>query len=131
VASDDGAEVLRPRPPQMELTPRAREVLRLADRRANELGQQPLGVEHLLLAICEEPDSVAATVLDQMAARGTLHTRLLEVLNDPGYRTKTRRVADSEGNLLGHFETDERGGDVFVDRDGVRRRWPDGGTRSG
>jgi hypothetical protein len=67
---------------------------------------------------------VARSVLDQLQVRDAVHPRLLEVLRDAGYLAGSRRATDSAGRLLGHFETDEEGHDVFVDPEGVRRSWP-------
>jgi ATP-dependent Clp protease ATP-binding subunit ClpC len=48
---------------QIPFTPRAKTVLELALRQAIELGDAHIGTEHLLLALIEEGDGVAAQVL--------------------------------------------------------------------
>jgi len=111
----------------LELTPRATQIIALAAQRAKELGQERVGAEHLLLALSEETESVAARALRELDVADTLPRRLLEIFQEPGYNTTTRRLADSEG-FLGHVETDGRGNDVFIDSEGNPAPWP--GERS-
>jgi ATP-dependent Clp protease ATP-binding subunit ClpA len=47
------------------VTPRLEKILRRAVNVATERGYNYLGVEHLALAIAEDPDSLAATVWDE------------------------------------------------------------------
>jgi ATP-dependent Clp protease ATP-binding subunit ClpC len=48
---------------QVPFTPRAKKVLELALRQADDLGDAHVGTEHLLIAMVEEGDGVAARVL--------------------------------------------------------------------
>jgi len=52
-----------PSPPQLPMTPPAREALANALREAIELGRTTVGTEHLLLALLRERDAVAVRVL--------------------------------------------------------------------
>lgn len=50
-------------------TSRARTALDLADRAAEELGDEFLATEHLLLGLLAEPSSPAAQILHQLGVR--------------------------------------------------------------
>jgi ATP-dependent Clp protease ATP-binding subunit ClpC len=52
-----------PSPPQLPMTPQARDALSNALREAIELGRTTVGPEHVLLALLRERDSVAVRVL--------------------------------------------------------------------
>src|SRR4051794_41605024 len=52
-----------PSPPELPLTPPARDALAGALREAIELGETEVGAEHVLLALLRERDSVAVRVL--------------------------------------------------------------------
>ncbi len=116
--------------PAMELTPRAGQIVALAGQRAKDLGHERVGAEHLLLALSEEKESVAALVLRELNVAEALRQRLLEIFAEPGYNTPTRRLTDSEGRFLGNVETDEEGNDILVDSEGNERPWPGGGHQS-
>ena len=55
-------------PSQIPFTPRARNVLELAQREASSLGHDYIGTEHILLAIVRENEGVAARILLDMDA---------------------------------------------------------------
>jgi ATP-dependent Clp protease ATP-binding subunit ClpA len=86
------------------VTPRAEKILRRASAIANDLGYNYLGVEHLALAIAEEPESLPASVWDKPLTIDEWHVAITENLpplpvgtqceplvinvarNDPDYR---------------------------------------------
>jgi ATP-dependent Clp protease ATP-binding subunit ClpC len=74
-------------------TPRTRRVLVLADALAHSHGHDYLGVEHLLLAILEDGDSVAAEALRRCSPLEVIRAELEAILASPGYRTPTNNVA--------------------------------------
>jgi ATP-dependent Clp protease ATP-binding subunit ClpC len=108
----------------MDFTPRASQILALASQRARDLGHDYVGVEHLLLALCEEPEGVAAHALRETGGAEAVREKLFEIFRNPGYNTPTRLVGDSHGRLLGRVETGADGQDVFVDLEGRPRPWP-------
>jgi ATP-dependent Clp protease ATP-binding subunit ClpA len=70
------------------VTPRAETVLRRASAIANDLGYNYLGVEHLALAIAEEPESLPARVWDKPLTIDEWHTAITE--NLPGLPVGTQ-----------------------------------------
>jgi ATP-dependent Clp protease ATP-binding subunit ClpA len=108
----------------MALTPRATQIIALAERRATELGQERAGAEHLLLALSEEPHSVAVRVLNETAGADVVRDKVLAIIREPGYLASTRAIADADGRPIGEVVTDDEGNDVFVDLEGNPRPWP-------
>ena len=109
----------------MDFTPRASQILALASQRAHDLGHDYVGAEHLLLALCEEQEGVAAHALEQTGGAKAVRQKLLEIFQNPGYNKPTRLVGDSDGRLIGRVERAPDGGDIFVDLEGNPRPWPD------
>ena len=72
--------------PLFELTPRAREILRVSAREAATLGHGYIGTEHLLLGLIAEGKGIAAQVLSQLGVSAAVRARLLEIMGSPGYR---------------------------------------------
>jgi ATP-dependent Clp protease ATP-binding subunit ClpA len=62
------------------VTPRAERILRRAVAIANDRGYNYLGIEHLALAIAEEPESVPASVWDKPLTIDEWHTAITENL---------------------------------------------------
>jgi hypothetical protein len=71
------------------ITPRAEKILRRAIAIATERGYHYLGVEHLALAITEEPDSLPASVWDKPLTIDEWHAAITE--NLPPLPTGTQR----------------------------------------
>ena len=112
------AEVARALP-LMELTPRARDLLATAKERAMGMGHGYVGAEHLLLALLEDEQSLAARVLEDGGNRKKLKASLLDALATPNQ--PSNRVADSSGNVFGYLVADADGGAARVIRpDGTR-----------
>jgi ATP-dependent Clp protease ATP-binding subunit ClpA len=64
------------------------QIVALAEQRAKEFGQERVGAEHLLLALCEETEGVAARALRELDVAGTVSQRLTETPpRDPGAST--------------------------------------------
>ncbi|MEO6204853.1 MAG: Clp protease N-terminal domain-containing protein [Mycobacteriales bacterium] len=62
-------------------TPRARDVLQLAAAKATELGDDPVGTHHLLLALADEDEGVGAQLLTDAGLTGeVVRERVLAVL---------------------------------------------------
>lgn len=87
--------------PFLELTPRARDVLGEASVQAGRLGQNFVGVEHLMLAILDNPRSLAAQVIEALGMTERLRAELHAILSQPP--PPSNRVADHEGNILGYL----------------------------
>jgi len=67
------------------LTPRAKKVLELSPREAQQLGHNYIGTEHILLALIREGQGVAAQVLvHQGADLNRVRRQVLQLLANPG-----------------------------------------------
>ena len=64
-------------------TQKAQNVLNLALRSASELGHTYIGSEHLLLALAEELDAIAAKLL---LNRGADRAQIKKAITDAGYQ---------------------------------------------
>ena len=71
------------------LTERSRKVLLAAKREACELDHHYIGTEHLLLALLDEPDGIAAQVLRELGVTDAVKDRLHEIMHSPTYSTRT------------------------------------------
>jgi hypothetical protein len=86
-----------------KFTARARSALHAADQEARQLGHDFIGTEHLLLGLLDEPDSVAAHVLQHLrvgpeAVRAAVQTRVPPVQQHKraarGLTTRTKTVIE-------------------------------------
>jgi ATP-dependent Clp protease ATP-binding subunit ClpC len=80
-------EIIRPsRSPRVDslpLTPRAKKVLELSHREANQLGHDYVGTEHVLLGLVREGEGVGAQVLVSLRADLSMtRRRVMEILLD-------------------------------------------------
>ncbi len=65
-------------------TPRAKKVIELAQREANDLGHNYIGTEHLLLGLVREGEGVAAQVLVKLGADlAGVRQQVVHLLHDP------------------------------------------------
>ena len=87
--------------PFLELTPRARDVLTDASRQAGRLGQNFVGVEHLMLAILDDPQSLPAQVIEASGMTETLRAQLHAIILRPS--PPSNRATDHDGNVLGYL----------------------------
>ncbi len=66
---------------KLPFTPRAKAVLRIAEKEALQLGHNYVGTEHLLLGLLADEDSVAARVLQDLGVnQGVVRDRTVELL---------------------------------------------------
>ena len=72
-------------------TPRAKKVLELSLREAQQLGHDYIGTEHILLGLIREGEGVAAQVLVKLGA--DLNRVRQQVTPDPRWRVRARRPA--------------------------------------
>ncbi|WGW10950.1 Clp protease N-terminal domain-containing protein [Saxibacter everestensis] len=72
---------------KMEPTPRYRRMLAAAEEEAIRRGHGYVGVEHMMLAITSDPDSVAAAALSQSTSLTQVRDDLMRILDSPGYST--------------------------------------------
>jgi hypothetical protein len=107
----------------VDLTPRASRILELAERRARELGHDYVGTEHLLLALCDDPDGLAARAIEATGSVDAVRRTLLEIMESEGYNTPTLLVGDADGPV-GRIEIGPDGRAVVVDFEGNPRPWP-------
>lgn len=78
-----------PQPTDPTPTPRYEAILQQASEQARDRGHRHVGVEHLLMAVLLEGDSVAAQVLARRTEPGDLVADLEEVLGDAAYGART------------------------------------------
>ena len=69
-------------------TPRAARLLAAAEEAARSRGHDYLGTEHLLLALAEERDGIAAQVLENLGCRGNVISELERIMNSVEYTTE-------------------------------------------
>lgn len=74
------------------MTPRAASVIQRASHEAAELGHDYIGVEHLLLAILNEGESVAVVAISHVTTVEELRTELVRILNSENYQQPTRKA---------------------------------------
>lgn len=102
--------------PILDLTPRARDLLRTAKMDARELGHDYVGVEHLLFAILAEKHGIAAEVVDLLGVREDLHRGLREALRRPS--EPSNRILDNAGNVIAYLLVNADGEHDVVSPDG-------------
>jgi ATP-dependent Clp protease ATP-binding subunit ClpC len=85
---------------QIPFTPRAKKLLELGLKEANQLGHKYIGTEHILLGLVREHEGVASHILDGFGADAdTVRGEVIRWLSDPRHRRafeETQRQAESE-----------------------------------
>jgi len=84
-----------------KLTPRAKRLFTRAYDKAMTLDIDAIGVEHLLFAMLDDPDSVAFHALARYVDVDTLRRDLTAIFESEGYLTGSTRVVDRDGNVIG------------------------------
>lgn len=105
--------------PVLELTPRARDVLSEAANQANRVGQNFIGVEHIVLAVLDEGQSIPAQVIESMGLTERLRAQLHETISSPS--PTSNRVVDESGHIIGYL-IDDDGQARLVDVEGKALR---------
>lgn len=72
---------------ELETTPRFQSTIEAAKSEARRFGHGYVGVEHIMLAITNDPNSVAAVALSQSTSLARVRHDLENLLNSPGYKT--------------------------------------------
>jgi hypothetical protein len=80
-----------------KFTPRARRMLVGASTIAKELGHTFVGTEHFLLAMVREAEGIGGKIIDELAGREQVESRVQELIASDGYRAS-----------IDHSEEDER-----------------------
>jgi hypothetical protein len=80
VGEGDEPAPKRRRGPRMPFTPKAKKVLELSLRIARKLGDDHIGSEHILLALCEEREGVASEILLERGVKEKELRRRVEAL---------------------------------------------------
>jgi ATP-dependent Clp protease ATP-binding subunit ClpC len=70
-------------------TPRSHNVLRHAERIAQEHGHDYVGTEHLILGLVAEPDGIAGQVLARLGVTTGVVEMTEEIMASPGYSTSS------------------------------------------
>jgi hypothetical protein len=82
-------------------TPRAKKVLELTRREAEQLGHNYVGTEHILLGLIREGDGVAAQVLVQLGADlNGVRQQVLQLINAQQLQPQLGRRPSREGTLV-------------------------------
>ena len=110
-----------PAAPTLErFTLRARRVLEHAETNANALGHNYVGTEHLLLALFDEPEGIAAKVLVELCVRWSAGLQFPHVGPTPA-RNVRRRIGRG-AKTRGHLDRGQRGAaDAQVHPPAMRR----------
>jgi hypothetical protein len=66
-----------------------------------KLGHQHVGVEHLLLAMLDDGNSIPSKVFDELKAIEPIRSRLIAIMTAPEYMS-CAGLFDEQGNFLGH-----------------------------
>jgi ATP-dependent Clp protease ATP-binding subunit ClpA len=82
------------------LTPRAQRLVERAGAKAQSLDIGAIGVEHLLFAMLDDPNSVAFRVLKGHADIDALRADLTAEFESEGYQTGSTLRYDRDGNLI-------------------------------
>jgi ATP-dependent Clp protease ATP-binding subunit ClpC len=80
-------------PVTVRITPRTRNVLALAGEVARRHGQDFIGSEHLLLALIEDGNGIAAQVLQEVGAAEAARTRTEQILDSESYHASSPGTA--------------------------------------
>ncbi|MGZ8733575.1 MAG: Clp protease N-terminal domain-containing protein [Acidimicrobiia bacterium] len=108
VESSDELLAAAPSPDPIPFAADAKELLELAPREALRLGHRNIGTEHLVLALTDQPDSLADRVLEHFEVdRPTLRGRVLELLAQPASPRGVGRAARSTQPVQLSPETQE------------------------
>jgi ATP-dependent Clp protease ATP-binding subunit ClpA len=79
-----------------DFTPRLRTILERSQRLAHARGQRTVGVEHVLLAILEDCESVAYRILNDHTSPSAVADALSQFMSSAGYQTgSTKKYAAS------------------------------------
>jgi ATP-dependent Clp protease ATP-binding subunit ClpC len=73
-------------------TPRSQNVLRHAERIAQEHGHNHVGTEHLILGLLAEPGGIAGQVLERLGVTTSVAAMTEEIMASPGYSTSSRKM---------------------------------------
>lgn len=90
--------------PVMQMTPQARHMLTLAAECSATLGQNYVGVEHLVLAIINNR-TITAQILDHLGVSERLRAHLMECLT--ANWESSNAVVNDEGDVLAYLVTTE------------------------
>ncbi len=94
----------------IEATPRVRDTIARAWQVAESFGDNFIGVEHLLLAISRDSESVAAIVLEQLGIDlRRLESALIDVMSSEAYRSEPEASCFELDPSVTAAELDERG----------------------
>lgn len=105
-------------------TPRARKLLELSLREQLELGHNGIDTEHMLLGLVRQGESVAISVLRQLAVEpDVLRQRLRSLMNDPGYFPSTEGVVNQDSGSR-EVEDNQPGRELHGDAFDSRRPGP-------
>ncbi len=101
--SETGGQMLMGQAP---FTPKAKEILELAQKEAKEMKVQYVGTEHLLLALTKDRDSVAAQILSALGADyKTIKDEIMSVITGAGKGSQSKDKK-SKTPFLDHFGRD-------------------------
>ncbi|GAB3261323.1 Clp protease N-terminal domain-containing protein [Arthrobacter pigmenti] len=73
--------------PEMEATPRYQRTMEAAKEEAARYGHEYVGVEHMMLAITNDPESVAAAAISQSTSLTRVRQDLKNILISSDYTT--------------------------------------------
>ncbi|MBD2103093.1 ATP-dependent Clp protease ATP-binding subunit [Leptolyngbya sp. FACHB-261] len=94
-------------PPEIPVTPRAKQVLELSVAEANQLGQAAVSPEHLVLALIRSGEGVAVKVLENLGVDpAQVRTELAQDLDSKPKATAGSRQGRSKTATLDEFSTD-------------------------
>jgi len=93
-------------PVEVPFTPRAKRVLELSVEVARQLGDNYISTEHLLIALIDSGEGVAAKVLEKLGVNpGELRAQVMAALGDRTKATVGRRQGRSKTATLDEFST--------------------------
>ncbi len=71
-------------PTQTRLTPRMQRIMARADAHARSRDHDYVGTEHVLLAILDEPNGIASSIIARLGQTDAIRADLLAILDSPG-----------------------------------------------
>lgn len=69
--------------PTPVLTPRMERVMQRADGHARARGHDHIGTEHVLLALLDDPDGIASSIIARLGQTEAIRADLLAILDSP------------------------------------------------
>ena len=81
-------------------TPRVMRIIALAERQSASRGHSHLGVEHLLCAIIEDDDSVAAEAIRRLVPPASVQAELDSIMDSEGYKTPSNQARRLDGTVI-------------------------------